>query len=108
GRPEVFAALHDRLVRGDSLDALSERSRLDRDPADATLAAAFLARVLDASRRPAATPGLGAAHTLVGDRIVGGSLTHEDELVTLCAFPSSASRGGEDGAVARPSRRRLR
>ncbi len=108
GRPEVFAALHDRLVRGYSLDALSARPRLDRDPADATLAGAFFARVLDASRRPAPTPGLGAAHTLVGDRIIGGSLTHDDELVALCAFPSSQSRDDVVGGVARPSRRRLR
>lgn len=108
GRPDVFAALHDRLVRGYSLDALAARPRMDRDPADATLAGAFLARVQDASRRPAPTPGLGAAHTLVGDRLVGGSLTHEEELVALCAFPSSQGRGNDADRIARPSRRRLR
>ena len=108
GRPDVFASLHDRLVRGYSLDALSTGRRTDRDPADPTLAGAFLARVIDAARQPAATPGLGAAHTIVGDRVVGADLTHEGELVALCAFPSSQSHADAPGSVARPSRRRLR
>lgn len=108
GRPDVFAALHDRLVRGYSLDALVTSPQPDRNPADPTLAGAFLARVIDASRQPAPTPGLGEAHTLIGDRIVGADLTHDGELVALCAFPSSVSRDDTAGAVARPSRRRLR
>ncbi len=108
GRAEVFAALHDRLVRGYALDGLSARPVQGRDPADPTRAGAFLARVLDASRRPVPTPGIGEAHTLVGDRLVGGSLSFEDEVVALCAFPSSTSREDIVGGVARPSRRRLR
>ena len=108
GRPEVFAALHDRLVQGYALDALSPRPVHGRDPADPTRAGAFLARVLGAPRRPVSTPRLGEAHTLVGDRLVGGSLSVEDEVIALCAFPSSTSRDDVIGEVARPSRRRLR
>ena len=108
GRPEVFAALHDRLVRGYSLDAISAGPARG-EIADPTVAGAFLARALTASRRMVDTPGLGEARTLVGPRIVGSSLSHAGELVALCAFPSSTP-GGVDvvGGVARPSRRRLR
>jgi hypothetical protein len=35
-------------------------------------------------------------------------LSHEDELVALCAFPTESGRGEVVGQVARPSRRRLR
>lgn len=106
-RPEVFATLHDRLVRGYALDALSAR-RVRGEVADPTVAGAFLARALTASRRPASTPGLGDAHTLVGPQVVGSSLSLEDELLALCAFPSSEPRDEVVGGVARPSRRRLR
>ena len=57
---------------------------------------------------PASTPGLGDAHTLVGPQVVGSSLSLEDELLALCAFPSSEPRDEVVGGVARPSRRRLR
>ena len=76
--------------------------------ADPTVAGAFFARVLTASRQPVPTPGLGDAHTLVGPQIVGSSLSLEDELIALCAFPSSEPRDEVVGGVARPSRRRLR
>lgn len=106
-RPEVFGALHDRLARGYALDALSAPpGRMD--VADPAVAGAFLARALTASRRPVPTPGLGEAHALVGPRVVGSTLSHDDELVALCAFPSQAPRGDVVGDVARPSRRRLR
>ncbi|MFN8174673.1 MAG: DUF6569 family protein [Solirubrobacteraceae bacterium] len=106
-RPEVFAALHDRVVRGYALDALSAH-RARGQVADPTVAGAFLARALTASRRPVRTPGLGDAHTLVGPQVVGSSLSLEDELLALCAFPSSEPRDEVAGGVARPSRRRLR
>ncbi len=108
GRPDVFAALHDRLVRGYALDGLAAQPARG-EIADTGRAEAFLARALTASRRPVAgTPGLGEAHTIVGPRVVGSSLTVEGELVALCAFPSSAGHGDVVGQVARPSRRRLR
>lgn len=106
-RPEVFAALHDRLVRGYALDALSAE-RVRGEVADPTVAGAFFARAMTASRQPVPTPGLGDAHTLVGPRVVGSSLSLEDELIALCAFPSSEPRDEVVGGVARPSRRRLR
>ncbi|MEI2702206.1 MAG: DUF6569 family protein [Baekduia sp.] len=106
-RPEVFAALHDRLVRGYALDALSVR-RVRGEVADPTVAGAFFARALTASRQPVPTPGLGDAHTLVGPQVVGSSLSLENELIALCAFPSSDHRDEVVGGVARPSRRRLR
>ncbi len=106
-RPEVFRALHDRLARGYALDALSV-GLARAEAADASVADAFLARALTASRRPVETPGLGAAHSLVGPRVVGSTLSLEDELVALCAFPSQAPREDVVGGVARPSRRRLR
>ena len=107
GRPDVFAGLHDRLVRGYSLDALSVAPARGA-VADPTVAGAFLARALTASRRPVPTPGLGEAHALVGPRVVGSTLSHEKELVALCAFPTSTSLPDVVGGVARPSRRRLR
>ncbi len=57
-RPEVFRALHDRLVRGYALDALSA-GPAQGNVADQAAAGAFLARALTASRRPVPTPGLG-------------------------------------------------
>lgn len=111
GRPDVFAALHDRLARGYALDALAaqpvrERNRAAADPHVATR---FLTRALNAQRRPVATPGLGRAHALVGAHVVGGTLEHEDELVALCAFPAEpdADAAQSAGEIARPSRRRL-
>ena len=106
-RPEVFRALHDRLARGYALDALSARPARG-EVADPTVAGAFLARALTASRRPVPTPGMGAAYALVGPQVVGATLSFENELVALCAFPSSTSREQVVGGVARPSRRRLR
>ena len=106
-RPEVFRALHERLVRGYALDALSAAPARGK-VADPTAAGAFLARALTASRRPVPTVGLGEAHALVGPQVIGGTLSHQDELVALCAFPSDTGRGEVVGQVARPSRRRLR
>jgi len=106
-RPEVFRALHERLVRGYALDALSA-GPAQGNVADPTAAGAFLVRALTASRRPVPTPGLGRAHALVGPRVVGSMLSHENEPVALCAFPSSTSGVDVVGGVARPSRRRLR
>jgi hypothetical protein len=119
GRPDVFATLHDRLVRGYALDALAAvRRRRGGDvdgsaPADGARAAAFLARVLTASRRPVDTPGMGEAWVLVGPGVVGGSLTAGGDLVTVSAFPASPTGGDrgpapQAGGVARPSRRRPR
>lgn len=103
GRHDVFAALHDGLVRGYALDALGAHP-VDTDPARAR---AFLAAALAADRSPAATPGLGEAHTLSGAGAIGSSLTCEGELIALSAFPAEGARARAD-AVARPSRRRPR
>jgi hypothetical protein len=105
-RPDVFAALHDGLVRGYALDALGARSA-GGDPADPARAAAFVDAALSAPRRPVPAAGLGEAHTLAGAGVIGSSLAHEGELIALCAFPS---RGGSERAhgIARPSRRRGR
>ncbi|HEY5143994.1 MAG TPA: DUF6569 family protein [Solirubrobacteraceae bacterium] len=105
-RPQVFRALHERLVRGYALDALSAEPARG-SVADQAAAGAFLARALTASHRQVPTPGLGRAHALVGPRIVGSMLSHEDELVALCAFPTESGHGDVVGQVARPSRRRL-
>ena len=107
GRPEVFRALHDRLARGYALDALSAGPARG-EVADGTVAAAFLAQALTASRRPIANPGIGEARALVGPRLVGSTLAHDGELIALCAFPSAAGHGDVAGQVTRPSRRRLR
>ncbi|MCU0259102.1 MAG: hypothetical protein MUF56_08785 [Solirubrobacteraceae bacterium] len=107
-RPDAFAALHDRLVRGYALDALAVRHPRG-EVADPEVAGTFFARALGAARRPAATPGLGEAHALVDRRVVGSTLTHEGELIALCAFPGSGDDGAQGaGPVARPSRRRPR
>jgi hypothetical protein len=105
-RPDVFAALHDGLVRGYALDALGAPSA-GGDPAGTAGAAAFVDATLSASRRSVPTAGLGEAHALAGAGVIGSSLAHEGELIALCAFPS---RGGSARAhgIARPSRRRGR
>jgi len=99
-RPEAFAALHDRLVRGYALEALAA---LDGDApqgaappgwwpdADPAAARAFLARALTAAHRPLPTPGMGQAHALVAPRLVGSALTCAGELVALSAFPRARS-----------------
>lgn len=111
-RPDAFAALHDRLVRGYALDALgADAAGAGAEPA---VAEAFLARALSAAGRSVPTPGLGRAHALAGPGVVGSRLTLEGEPIALSAFPGSAPGGAGEradtavGAVARPSRRRPR
>ena len=95
-RPEAFAALHDRLVRGYALEALAALDGHGPEgvappgwwpDADPAAARTFLARALTAARRPLPTPGMGEAHALVAPRLVGGALTCEGELIALSAFP---------------------
>lgn len=104
-RPDVYASLAERLVRGYLLDALDQPVA----PADDAAAHAFLARVLDAPRARVETPGVGAGLVVTGRGIEGSGLVHEDELIQLSAFPGEGpSHGEQPGGIARPSHRRRR
>jgi len=104
-RPDVYASLAPRLVRGYALDALD----CPPAPADAAAAERFLRTVLDSPSAGVETPGLGVALVITGRGIEGSGLTVDDELIQLSAFPNE--RRPEDaqaGRIARPSHRRRR
>ncbi len=98
-RPDAFARLYPRLLRGYLLDALE---RLDRPRGDGI--AAFVDAVAEAqtTRRPSA--GLGEDVRLEGAAVVGSGLELDGELLQLSAF-TSAPESRRFGRIARPSRR---
>jgi len=108
-RPDVFAALLPRLAQGYALDALGA----DEAPEPGTRAAeGFLHAALEAPRRPAPTPGMGAGFAVSATGLDGAGIEHGDELVALSAFPappaSAEDVGSSAAGIARPSRRRAR
>ena len=101
GSPEFYARLHERILGGYCMDALSWRGRadahrgIDGPAADANhgpdlLAAAdrFLAEVGSAARGVAPTAGKGTYRLLSGAAI-GAELADADRLVHLSAFPGA-------------------
>lgn len=103
-RPEVFAALHDRVVRGYALDALSAH-RARGQVADPTVAGAFLARALTASRRPVRTPGSATPTPSSGRRSSAAASRSKTSCSPSARFPArspatrspAASRGRHAG-----------
>ena len=84
-RPEVFASLLPRLVRGYALDSLRA------EPAEPSESEArrFLHAALNAQRRELPTPGMGRGLRLEAPDVIGSGLEPEGELVQLCAFPAA-------------------
>jgi len=108
-RPDVFAALLPRLAQGYALDALGASEAAEPG---ARAAEGFLNASLEAPRRPAPTPGMGAGFAVSAPGLDGAGVEHGDELVALSAFPEQIAPR-EDAApaargIARPSRRRSR
>jgi hypothetical protein len=98
-RPDAFARLYPRLLRGYLLDALE---RLD-GPAGRG-ASAFVEEVAAAARTRRPSAGLGEDVRLEGASVIGSGLELDGELIQLSAF-SSAQASRPFGRIARPSRR---
>jgi hypothetical protein len=109
-RPEVFAVLHEPLVRGYALDAL-DASQADAAPAP-DAAEHFLERVANSRITEHDGTGLGRDVRFADAAVSGAGLLAGDELVQLTAFPNDGSDdpGTEmpSARIRRPSRRRDR
>jgi hypothetical protein len=101
GSPELYARLHERILGGYCMDALSWRGRADahrdigapgadaNDGPDLSAAADhFLAEVGSAARGVAPTAGKGTYRLLSGAAI-GAELAEGERLVHLSAFPGA-------------------
>jgi hypothetical protein len=101
-RPEVFARLYPKLLRGYMLDALE---RLDQPAAGDALIESFASEVVtaEATRRPSA--GLGEDLRFERSTVIGSGLEVDGELLQLSAF-SSGRESRTFGRIARPTRRR--
>jgi hypothetical protein len=97
-RPDAFARLYPKLLRGYLLDGLE---RLGGKPTTHDRLRAFVEATERAASARSASPGLGEDVRLSGDGVLGSGLELEGELLQVCAFTSEA-RGGR---IARPSRR---
>jgi hypothetical protein len=98
-RPDAFAKLYPKLLRGYLLDALE---RLDGKPSRDV--EPFVASVAAAPRSRADSVGLGEDVRLAGDRVIGSGLELDGELIQLCAFSSDGRTART--SIARPSARR--
>jgi hypothetical protein len=99
-RPEVFAALWPRLLRGYCLDAL-EHDAVGAAPD----VAGFLQATLAAHGRPSRAVGLGTTQAFSTPAVGGTGLAFDGELVQLGAF-AEHPEPARPGAILRPSRRR--
>jgi hypothetical protein len=97
-RPDAFARLYPKLLRGYLLDGLE---RLGGEPTTHERLRAFVEATERAATARSASPGLGEDVRLSGDGVLGSGLELEGELLQVCAFTSDA----RDGRIARPSRR---
>jgi len=119
GSKELYAKIHDRLMRGYIMDALSV-GKPGRDPADFQVdpkkARKFLRKVHRADHKEVSTAGLGS-YFVLGGGVTGGALEQgvdgEIRMLHLTAFPKareSEGRGGRgvESDVQGPLRRRDR
>jgi hypothetical protein len=109
GCARLYGKLHDRLLRGYILDALSMRAPA-RAPGEGA-AQRYLDSVSSAKRVPTRTVGVGS-YAVVTGAVIGGELTYEERVAHLSAFPvSTAPRRPSpapiyDAPISPPSRRR--
>ena len=110
GRPDVFAALHEPLVRGYALEVLAAAGTGEAVPSTAT-AREVVAAVLGAAGDRHPSVGLGADVRFGRRGVAGSALVHQCELVALTAFPDRGDGSGtgrsrrESGRIVRPSAR---
>jgi hypothetical protein len=111
GGRNLYARLHERLLRGYVLDAVSERGNPGIE-AQPELAQLFLAAVEAAPRVSSPTVGRGEYAVVTGG-VVGSELRDGELLPHLCAFPGETGwESGRDHALdtatplASPSQRR--
>ena len=100
-RPDAFARLYPKLLRGYMLDALE---RLDRPAASGKVTAGFVAEIASAQRTHRPSAGLGEDLRLESPGVIGSGLDLEGELLQLSGFTSGRERR-TFGRIARPSRR---
>ena len=118
GSPKLYSKIHDRLMRGYIMDALSTRRTMRRPGefrATAEEAEEFLNAVSSATGQKAPTAGIGTYYVLSGE-VTGGRLEQEvdgvDRMVHLTAFPIDRDSNGRTRddfdrhpPIRRPSRR---
>lgn len=98
----LYGRLHERLMHGYILDAMSSQPSADGDAVSA--ATEFLVHVRAAEKTDASSVGKGSYKVLTG-RVVGGELVDDARLVHLSAFPVLDSQVPENPLMP-PSRRR--
>lgn len=106
----LYAKLHERLLRGYLMDALSSRARHGIISPEAPQR--YLDNVGAAKRVPTRTVGMGS-YAVVSGQVIGGELSADDTVVHLSAFPAASSPSGGRGPgtvyespIQPPSRRR--
>ncbi|HEX6560294.1 MAG TPA: DUF6569 family protein [Longimicrobiales bacterium] len=104
GCGKLYGQLHERLLHGYVLDALSSEPSSPTTAAER--AAEYLRQVREAVRTPADSVGKGSYAVLTG-AVVGGELVDGGRLVHLSAFPN-VDVVSVDNPLAPPSRRRRR
>jgi hypothetical protein len=102
-RPDAWARLHARIVRGYALDAREHRGG---KAASTAVLDRFLAEVATAPRSRRASAGLGEDVRLRSDRVVGSALELDGEGIQLSAFTTERPATTAQSTIARPSRRR--
>lgn len=100
-RPDAFARIYPKLLRGYMLDGLE---RLDRPAASEAQVASFVGDVAAAGRTRRPSVGLGEDMRIEAATVLGSGLELEGEVLQLSAFTSGHE--SRTGRIARPSRRR--
>jgi hypothetical protein len=110
GSRSLYAKLHERLLKGYLMDALSSPAR--RGIIGPEAPQRYLDSVAAARRIPTRTVGMGT-YAVVSGLVIGGELTAYDSVVHLSAFPvgttaagGSTPGGRYDAPIQPPSRRR--
>jgi hypothetical protein len=101
-RPDVFARLYPKLLRGYMLDALE---RLDQPAAGYPLIESFGSEVVAAEATRSPVGRAGRDLRFGRSTVIGSGLELDGELLQLSAF-SSGRESRTFGRIARPSRRR--
>ena len=106
--PDTLRALLPKIVRSWALDALDLASTTHEVPG-AEAARGYLDRIAGATVEEHASVGLGRDVRILGHRLTGGALVHDDRLVHLCAFTLDEELGqgslSPGARMIRPSRR---